>query len=364
MTGDEFQTRYKLRKRIAAGAVRSYEAHDSGGREVLVHVLAGRATDMQSLLTLLDRLEPQQSQAVIETIEVEGTRVVITEALEEFESLPAWLKQKLHGKLREKSEEAAPEEPDEFAELFGGDDPGPQMEPGPPEEPEEEEPGEFTRLFGSAVESDAPLQPPHTTEPPHGKPFIRWREPSTEDTLSKRPSVRWKKPAGESRPPPPEPPRPATPKPPGPGEFTKLFNPEADSVPGPAEPASADPALPGSGRPTDRETRDYLRALSSSPSVPDGALPPPPVPGQAAPPPIAPASAVPAATPLPPTAGGPSEFSLVTSGETQRSDSGGHASDPSAGGASGAPRARTLVIGLSLIAAAVITIIIVFLIWG
>ena len=43
MTGDEFRARYKLRKRLAEGAVRSYEAHDSRGRDVFVHVLAGRA---------------------------------------------------------------------------------------------------------------------------------------------------------------------------------------------------------------------------------------------------------------------------------------------------------------------------------
>jgi hypothetical protein len=75
---------------------------------------------------------------------------------------------------------------------------------------------------------------------------------------------------------------------------------------------------------------------------------------------------VPPAAGGPPAQRGPSEFTLVTSGESRRpgdSAGDGYAEEGDAQTAQG-PRVRTLVIGLGLVVVAVIAVVVFFLVWG
>ncbi|HSG81101.1 MAG TPA: hypothetical protein VLC48_02540 [Gemmatimonadota bacterium] len=486
MKSDEFRARYKLLDRIASGSVLTFRAETPAGEKALVHILAGPAAEMQSLTFLMDRLSAADREFILETLDVEGTDVVVTRSLDDFESLPSWLKARRHGKARSEREAEppaaapAPEgpppatpfgEPGEFTAIFKADreevdaafeemlaDSGPEAPSGPQPAGQESGTGEFTGLFGAVESEGAPAQPsvpklekapeveeasplgeepaeagseepaavrpeeparagpeepatvepeePATAEPeepgeftrlfgvvppagesapPSGvtggeessgrKPFIRWREDKADQSgPHSQPSIRWKKGAPEEAPP-AKPGPPATPAPPpkpappplasqadGGGEFTELFHPAPKSRPDPR--AAGRPGREAAD-PAQRETRDYLRALGSSTPAYEAAPPPPPAPPPVAPL-VAPPSSVPPAAGAAPPRRGPSEFTLVTSGESRRpgTSSGPAYEDEGEAEVAQGPRVRTLIIGLSLVIVAVIAVVVAFLIWG
>jgi hypothetical protein len=286
--------------------------------------------------------------------------------------------------------------PGEFTGLFGGlgetDD---VAEPQPEPPPVEKEPGEFTRLFGKLVTDDEggelprspktePAQPQErepseftrpkaerqsAADPGRRKPPIRWRESAPQDEPDSKLSVRWK--AGPPVEPPPVPPDPRqAPLQPPPGEktvgeFTKLFNPQAEDPAGPLSPAS--PAPPGPKEPREQDTRSYQQALGSGPSIEQGPSAPPPPPPPL-PPSVVPPTSAPAAPPPSSMHDGPSEYTLIVSGGTPSPDSsGGSGADPYAEyeyHSPPAPQMRTLLISLGVVVAVVIFLIIAFAIWG
>ncbi len=450
MKPEEFQTRYNLAKRLTKKGIRSYEATDPGGRPVMVHVLGVPAAKAERLLELLAQLDPESKTAIIEVFDVESTPVVVTRVLEDFESLPGWLKSRikvteagapqgdtvdepgeftrlfmaaadpetppdaaafeepatgvpdaepalpepeaaeageftgLFGPVSEPppASEAPPRpqeppatatpepsEPDDFTGLFG---PAQPEIPEPPEperpedrhpepEPEPKEPGDFTRLFGVEQKPEAAAPPP-TGESKQKKPVIRWRETAPEQTEPQlKPVVRWKK----GKPLEPEPPPPL--KPEGPGEFTKLFRPAAETE-GPPPGQLKVPESPRPASPLDRPTHDYLKALDASVPVreegPGSGGPPPPVPPPVIPPSAAPPVDAPPATPPPPTKDGPSEFTLVVSGGTQRPEASGSGSALDSSEYEAPPRAapstRVLLMGLGGILLLIILLVVLF----
>src|SRR5215212_6363894 len=93
MTSAEFSSRYKLLKRITEQGVRSYNAQQTAtARVVMVHFLDGGPTDAnQELLRMVQRLERVDKAKVLETMDVDGTTVLVTEFLAGSRTLEEWL---------------------------------------------------------------------------------------------------------------------------------------------------------------------------------------------------------------------------------------------------------------------------------
>src|SRR6266542_1776663 len=238
VTGDEFRSRYKLLKVVDEQGVQSHHALSPTGRVVMVHFLAGAPLDDQRrLLALLDRLRPVDRTRILDKLDVDGATVLVTEFIQGFKTLLAWLESK--AKL-----------PPTESALTPPAASSPASAPAP---------GDFTRMFGA----DEPAQqssdvPPARTDAPDAnrRPVVRWRdEPAQKpDDSRAKPVIRWN--AESPAPPvPTAPPVPAAPPPAPakkPGEFTQLFG--AVGATPPATPASApdspaSPSAPGSARP-------------------------------------------------------------------------------------------------------------------
>jgi hypothetical protein len=94
----------------------SYRAQDLvTGREVTVHLLTGiSAFEAEHLRGQLHRLDSQDHVLVLAEMDVEGTPGIVTEALPDFTTLPAW--------LEARAPKAMPEPkgtPGEFTQVFG-----------------------------------------------------------------------------------------------------------------------------------------------------------------------------------------------------------------------------------------------------
>jgi hypothetical protein len=235
MTSDEFSARYRLLKCITENGVHSYTAQElRTGRAVMVHFLDSAATDAnQLLLRRIAQLPPPERARVSDTLEVDGTPVVVTQVLQNFHTLPDWVAARLAEqptiKIRVRPEGARPAAP-----------PPPAGAPG-------RGGGDFTRLFGGGVES-AP--PPASAPPARPEPTIT-----------------------PGKPPAPAPPAPA---PSAAGGFTELF--KRAAVPGDA-PAEPPPPAPGGG--------EFTRFFEPLPVIPPSTALPPPV-DRYAPPPLPP----------------------------------------------------------------------------
>src|SRR6266540_3992661 len=209
VTGDEFRSRYKLLKVVDEQGVQSHHALSPTGRVVMVHFLAGAPLDDQRrLLALLDRLRPVDRTRILDKLDVDGATVLVTEFIQGFKTLVAWLESK--AKL-----------PPTESALTPPAASSPASAPAP---------GDFTRMFGA----DEPAQKPDDSR---AKPVIRWNAASPAPPVPTAPPV----PAA----PPPAPAK-------KPGEFTQLFG--AVGATPPATPASApdspaSPSAPGSARP-------------------------------------------------------------------------------------------------------------------
>jgi nicotinate-nucleotide--dimethylbenzimidazole phosphoribosyltransferase len=199
MLGDEFRSKYTLLKRFTGKGIRSYQAVDPEGRSVMVHVLAIPPAKAQKLLHLLEDLAPQDKTKITGRLDVEGTPVLVTEVLEDFETLPGWL----HSRLKRLAEEPGPSEP-----------------------------GEFTRLFQAAQEE----QPPGAPEPSLPAEAIAEAEPA--DAAQGEPEL-----SGPANSPPGEPEPTGSP----PGEFTRMFGPQQEAVEEREKSAAEPPAVEPEG---------------------------------------------------------------------------------------------------------------------
>ncbi len=284
MTNEELRKKYRLLKLVAEQEERTYQALDPSGHIVMVHFLSDNASDSRRLLALVNALSPADKTRIVEHVEVDGAPVLVTQFIQEFKTLLAWLER------RTQRPHAAPAPasrgPGEVTAMFGpptAEPAGPAAEPGPPREPGaaagvQHIPGDFTGVFGAASGTPAALspQPPSApsgapsppvdrpgTPPPGDKPSIRWREPTAgaeqPDRPSDRPVVRWKKGAPLDEPStPPQAPAPA-PAPPSPplkqvGEFTRLFGPSGSGATDPGDqPATSPPPAPADPWNSDRQ---------------------------------------------------------------------------------------------------------------
>ncbi|UCC71394.1 MAG: hypothetical protein JSV86_13480 [Gemmatimonadota bacterium] len=195
MLGDEFRSKYTLLKRLTQRGIRSYQAVDPDGRSVMVHVLAVPPAKAQKFLDLLEDLSHQDKRRILDLLEVEGAPVLVTEVLDDFETLPGWL----DSRTKVAAEESGPSEPGEFTRLFQA-----VREEQPPSAPE---PVLSAEVIAEAEPADAPQGEPELSEPAAA--------PSVEPEPAVSP----------------------------PGEFTRLFGPQQKVAEEPERPAAEPPAV-------------------------------------------------------------------------------------------------------------------------
>lgn len=271
---------YELLTRVSEGSVRTYHALSRTGAVVMVHFVEDAGDIAARVREMIDRLPPQERRKVLEIVEARGGAAVVTKFILDFDSLLAWL----DDRVPDPPSGPVGDHAGGFTEAFRALD-SPPPAPGDSTPSSVPEPGEFTRAFQAIRSDDHHVLP---SEPP----------------------------SGSSGPPPPaggEPLSPGAPSLPGggvssaeseapdslpaePGEFTRAFRAIADPpmAPRPAD-AAPEPAAP----------RD----------VPATVQPPPPAsaePGEftrlfgAVQPPGAKPPAARWDEPLPPASGGPS----------------------------------------------------------
>lgn len=134
MDGDEFTRRYQLLKKLVEGTVTTYLARASSGDRVMTHFLQG-----SHAAQLLDRLDtlPEERRRLVRTVtDLDGTPVVVTDYLDDFDSFRSWAS----GSDSDASAGAAL-----TPDFAGGEDQAPET--GGSEPAESDEPGEFTRMF-------------------------------------------------------------------------------------------------------------------------------------------------------------------------------------------------------------------------
>jgi hypothetical protein len=351
MTSEELRQKYRLLKLVAEQGVRTYHALNARGHIVMVHHLPADSSEAQRLLTLLDALGPADKMRILERLTVDGAPVVVTQFIQGFQTLPAWLQATAQRARGAPGPAAAGARAGELTQLFGptsGEKPPPEIvpprsaeAPGPQPASSERAPGDFTSVFGPAGGAPSTPTPPvaRSPEPSSGKgPNVRWREPSSEakpgDRPPDRPVVRWKKETAPEQARDAYPVQPPTAQPKAPGELTRLFgaagSSHTDSTTPPARPleSGAGPTPGGSPageftrlfepdrnpdaparRQSEQGSQDYWHALNTPTTPPVTPLPfgsppappPPPTPtkepgeftrlmsGVPAPPPAAPA---------------------------------------------------------------------------
>ena len=189
MTGDDFRDRYQILTRLTRGNTSTFLARAANGDRVMVHVLETPPEETRDLLARVARLTGSRDRRVREVLRHRGVDVVVTDYLDDFESLDEWLPAS-GPEPRSESAGEAPAREDageagEFTRLFqqppaGGEEPssggeeassgeeadeGQAPEPrGPTSEPGGE-PGEFTRLFELEGEGEAGIDDAPDAEP-------------------------------------------------------------------------------------------------------------------------------------------------------------------------------------------------------
>lgn len=299
MQGDEFRQRYEVGRQLTESGILSSEAADSQGAPVMIHVLGGPGDKAQLVLTLLQQLDPADRGKIVETVEVDGVQVVVTQALEDFSTLEEWLEKRAAAP----GPGAGPAAPGEFTSIFG-----PPLEEQATEEAAAEKPqrksfvtSTFSKLFRWERESDAGPETPRRRRllirlhKPESAAAGAGAEPAVSRAKRRSDAALGKK-ARE---------------PAGPGEFTEIFGAASGASEAPRATPGAAGTPPGTAKLLDHSTSDYLKALDASAPAPDspGAI-------DRAEPPIldsAEAEAPPAATSTP-IAEGPSEYTKVVSG--------------------------------------------------
>jgi hypothetical protein len=299
MTSDEFKSKYRLLKQIAAGGGRSYTAqHCTTGRAVLVHFTDEELTRAEGTLgALLFRLNPRDRSKVVETMTVDRSLVVVTQFLEGFETFEGWLRSRTDTPdapaASPPTPAPAPPSAGEFTQLFRPIDdsatpndaerashplPIPDVAAAPAPRPPDRQPAEqpsagpnFTEMFrGPAGPSPASKR---SDSEPGPLPIINLRLPS-------RPVL-----SGPERPPAPPKLTPnleAAAPPPEPLDLPRLGNFLLDA-PEPVSPAQSAPPAWGAGAASEF-TRQMSRSPQVSPMTPEvvGAPEPPPAMAQPA----------------------------------------------------------------------------------
>src|SRR6266545_4016451 len=212
VTGDEFRSRYKLLKVVDEQGVQSHHALSPTGRVVMVHFLASAPPDEQRrLLALLSRLRPVDRTRILDQLDVDSATVLVTEFIQGFKTLAAWLESKAKLPPTESamtppatSSPASGPAPGEFTRMFGADElakapAAPPAAPASPTPPTPLAPGGFTAFFGAVEADDSVPQsndvPPPQTDAPevNRRPVVRWRdEPANKpDEGRAKPVIRW-----------------------------------------------------------------------------------------------------------------------------------------------------------------------------
>src|SRR6185503_5079539 len=95
MTSAEFVAKYRVLKTLTEHGARSQIAQEVAlGRMVMVHHLdVGSQNDRQRMLTNLSALEPAAASKVLEVLDVDGVKVVVTQFLATFKDFPSWLQE-------------------------------------------------------------------------------------------------------------------------------------------------------------------------------------------------------------------------------------------------------------------------------
>ncbi|HKT06872.1 MAG TPA: hypothetical protein VJR24_03160, partial [Gemmatimonadaceae bacterium] len=92
MTSAEFSARYQLLKPVADGKVRTLNALAiASGKVVMVHYLVGTTDENNAVLARVRALPEIERLRLIETLDVEGHPVVVTQFLQGFESFDVWM---------------------------------------------------------------------------------------------------------------------------------------------------------------------------------------------------------------------------------------------------------------------------------
>lgn len=355
MTRDEFESRYRLLQQVTrAGEAETHHALGPAGAVVMVHFLTGElATRIRSLMAEPESARPDR---ILETVDVEGSPVLITKFIMDFEDLATWLEAEDVSvapppPAPQPSDEGESEgEPGEFTKLFAAPDLPEPADPSPPPDgsPAEarsatdvDRPGEFTRLFRARTpegEPEAGAEPDVEAEPePESSPGPGASgTPSTSETVdpgrdaSRDPSPGGEK-DGEDR---------------EPGELTRLFQGMERPEPEPrssGKDVGTPPAEGGAG--TGREGEppsgpsEFTRLFQSPPEVgrppetprtapsSSSSQPSPPPPPPTPPPPPPPPTPTRKPPPRRPSAGPPRTGSPDEAPPTERSGSGAGSSD-------------------------------------
>ncbi len=248
MTNEELRMKYRLVKLVDDHEVRTYHAENAAGHLVMVHFLPPSPDDAR-LFDLLDSLNSVDRRRVVERLEVDGAQVLVTEYLQGFQSLQAW--------LETRPRQGRTPVPGEFTRIFGrmdasklGGHATPRGEPpASPLEGHESARG-WTALFGPGsappVAEPSAGASPRRREPPAGAPPPDPRPPKSAETPpTKKPVVRWREQppdASRSAPPAAPPPQRAAGSPrSSPGDMTQLFGPPDGRL---ADPLSAQGVQP------------------------------------------------------------------------------------------------------------------------
>src|SRR5689334_4396965 len=78
-------------KLVTEHGVRAYQALDTRGHIVMLHHLPGDTPETARLLALLGALGPADRIRIVERVTVDGAPVLVTQLIQGFETLPAWL---------------------------------------------------------------------------------------------------------------------------------------------------------------------------------------------------------------------------------------------------------------------------------
>lgn len=90
MTGEEFRSQFQLLRRVTSEGVRTFHSVGPGGMVCMVHVLED-ATAAEVIRARVDELDPPRRERVLELLDVEGSPVLVTKFILDFESLEQWL---------------------------------------------------------------------------------------------------------------------------------------------------------------------------------------------------------------------------------------------------------------------------------
>ena len=268
-----FYLKYELSRLLHADGAKTFQAIEKATRRnVLLHLVDKTASP--ELIGKVKRLETGQDRELIEVGEFAGSYFVVTDAIEGFPGLDAWLDQRMSGAAKPRSPDPAPDGPGEFTAFFGkaAEAPvptNPTLKPitsptivdPQPSRLDDDEPGEFTKLFGGgATGKPPPRQATLDHGPPPSRPTLDLGSPPVRGEPNRR--------FGEAPPPRQTPPPPAAQAPNDSGEFTRMFGgtiapPSAPRTPAPQPAADAGNASSGA-KPIQDDSGEFTKLFGGA----------------------------------------------------------------------------------------------------